>query len=86
VQRVGVEEEQTPPVGQLEAAPAALDEPLAELELECADLLRDGRLRQEERRGGAGEGSPVGDLTERQEAPRIEYPLSLSDMHFDYLT
>jgi hypothetical protein len=86
VEGVGVDEQQPPRLGEREPAAAALDQPLAELELERTDLLRDRGLRQKERSGRTGERSLVGDLTEGEEAARIEYRLILSEMNIDYLT
>jgi hypothetical protein len=58
---------------QREPRPPALDQPLTELELERADLLRDRRLRQGERGCRAREGPLPRDLAKGQHTARLQH-------------
>src|SRR5262249_37530216 len=74
VHRLGVDQEELACRSERERAPSALDEALADLQLERAYLLRDSRLRQRERRRRARERSQARDLPEREHASWIEHP------------
>ena len=72
-QRLGVRVQKLADRGQREARPASHDQPLAELSLQRSDLLRNGRLRERERSGGVRERSPLRDLPEDDQPPRIQH-------------
>ena len=84
-ERVRMAEEELAGRRQRESRTSPLDQPLAELHLERAHLLRDRGLRERERRRRARERPMVRDLAEGEQPPRIQHRLSLSQCENHYL-
>ena len=81
--RVGVREQDRAGRRQLQAAGPAVEQPGADLALERGDLLRDGRLGQRQLARRPGEGPPMRDGAERQDAARVHSRnLSLYEKHY----
>ena len=68
---VGVLEQDLALAGESKAAGLALEQPRADLALQCRDLVGDRRLGERELAGGARERALMRDGAERQHAARI---------------
>ena len=75
----GVAGEHLPGLGEADLAPVALDEDGPGALLEATDHLRDGRLGEAQRVGGAREASLVGDGLHDPQAGSIDHDAIITD-------
>src|SRR6185437_11497203 len=76
--RLGALDEHAAGGGEVDAAPAPLEQLAADLALERAQLLRHRRGRERERLRGRANRPVQGDLAERAEPADVEHQLSLT--------